>query len=83
MHAISGCDSVSSFSHAGKIATFQTLKNKLDKRADMIDFGEFPSVSLESPLLLLLFNMFVIFTMRINQVQVRMNYNLECQPKII
>ena len=29
MHAISGCNSVSSFSHTGKTTTFQTLKNKL------------------------------------------------------
>ena len=52
MHAISRCDSVSSFSHIGNIATFQTLKNKqnkLDELTNMIDFGEFPSLSLESP----------------------------------
>ena len=51
MHAISRCDSVSSFSHFGNIATFQTLKNKqkkLNELTDMIDFGEFPSLSLES-----------------------------------
>ena len=48
MRAMSGCDSVSTFSHIEKIATFQTLKNKIDKLTDMIDFGEFPSLSLES-----------------------------------
>ena len=42
------CDSVSTFSHIEKIATFQTLKNKIDKLTDIIDFGEFPSLSLES-----------------------------------
>ena len=35
MHAISGCNSVSSFSHTGKTTIFQTLKNKLDKVTDM------------------------------------------------
>ena len=49
MHAISGCDSVSSLSHIGKITTFQILKNKIDELTDMIDFGEYPSLSLESP----------------------------------
>ena len=48
MHAISGCDSVSSFSHIGKIITFQTLKNKIEELTDTIDFGEFLSLSLES-----------------------------------
>ena len=38
---------ISSFSHTGKIATFQILKNKIDKLTDRIDFGEFPSS--ESP----------------------------------
>ena len=49
MHAVSGCDSVSSFSHIAKITTSQTLKNKTDVLIDMIDFGEFPSLSSESP----------------------------------
>ena len=49
MHAMSGCDSVSSFSHAGKKAAFQTLKNKISELTNMIDFDEFPSLSLESP----------------------------------
>ena len=31
MHAISGCNSVNSFSHTGKITAFQTFKHKLDK----------------------------------------------------
>ena len=46
--AMRGCDSVSTFSHIEKIAIFQTLKNKIDELTDMIDFGEFPSLSLES-----------------------------------
>ena len=48
--AISRCDSISSFSHTGKMAAFQTLKNKQNKLelADTIDYGEFSSVSLES-----------------------------------
>ena len=36
MHAISGCNCVSSFSRTGKITTFQTLKNKLDDLTDII-----------------------------------------------
>ena len=31
MHAISRCNSVSSFSHTGKITTFQKLKSKFDE----------------------------------------------------
>ena len=49
IHAISGCDSVISFSHIGQVTAFQTLKNKIDELTGMIDFGEFPSISLESP----------------------------------
>ena len=30
------------------ITTFQTLNNKIDELIDMIDSGEFPSLSLES-----------------------------------
>ena len=47
MYAISRCDSISSFSLNGKIATFQTLNNKQNKLElmNMIDFGKFPSVS--------------------------------------
>ena len=30
MHKMSGCDSVSTFSHIEKIATFQTIKNKIE-----------------------------------------------------
>ena len=48
MHVLTGCDSVSSFSYIGKITAFQTLKNKTDEMTDMIDFGEFPSLFLES-----------------------------------
>ena len=40
MHLIPGCNSVSSFSHIGKIKTLQTLK--IDELTDMIDFGKFP-----------------------------------------
>ena len=79
MHAMPRCDSVSSFSHIGNITTFQTLKNKqnnLDKLTDLIGFGEFPSLSLES-LLLLQFNMYGIFMMIINQVQDWINYQKE------
>ena len=49
MHAISGWDLVSSFSHIEKITAFQTLKRKIDELTDMIDFGELPSLSLERP----------------------------------
>ena len=51
MHAISKYDSINSFSHTGKIITFQTLTNKQNKfeLTGMIDFGEFPSLSLENP----------------------------------
>ena len=49
MHAISRCDSITSFSHTAKITTFQTLRNKLDELTDMIELGEFPSLSLETP----------------------------------
>ena len=42
-------DSVNSFSHTRKITTFEALKNKLDELIDMIYFGEFLSLSLESP----------------------------------
>ena len=35
MHAISGCDSVSSFSNIGKITAFQTWKNKIDELTDI------------------------------------------------
>ena len=49
MHAVLGCHSVSSFSHIGKMATFQTLKNKIDELKNLIEFGEFPLLSLESP----------------------------------
>ena len=68
--------------------TFQTLKNKqhkFDELTDMIDFGEFPSLSLES-LLLLHCNMYVIFMMiiwTINQVQAWMSYDVKCLPKRI
>ena len=39
MHA--GCDSVSRFSHIGKMAAFQTLKNKIDELTNIINFGDF------------------------------------------
>ena len=47
MRAMPGCDSVSTFSHIKKMATFQTLKNKIDELRDMIYYGEFPSLSLQ------------------------------------
>ena len=58
MHAISRCNSVSSFSHAG-IITFQTLKNKHDKLTD-----EFPSLSLESLSVVTSVQYVCYFTMR-------------------
>ena len=48
MRAVSGCDSVITFLHIEKTATFQTLKNEIDEITDKINFGEFPSLSLES-----------------------------------
>ena len=47
MLAISGYDSASTFSHIEKIATLQILKNKIDELGDMINFSEFPLLSLE------------------------------------
>ena len=47
MRGMTGCDSVSTFSHIEKIATFQKLKTK-SKMTVIIDFGKFPSFSLES-----------------------------------
>ena len=35
-------------SHIEKVATFQTLKNKIDELTYVIEFGEFLSLSLES-----------------------------------
>ena len=35
--------------HIEKIAIFQIIKNKIDEQKDMIGFGEFPSLYLESP----------------------------------
>ena len=49
MHTISRCNSIGNFSHTGKIATFQTLKNKLDELTDMNNPDEIPSRFLESP----------------------------------
>ena len=69
------CDSVCTFSHNRKIARFKTLKNKIDELTDMIDFCEFPSLSLES-LLILQCNIYAIFMKKINQVQVWMNYDI-------
>ena len=47
IHAITGCDSVSSLSRIGKKKAFQILQNKIDDLIDMSHFGEFPSLSLE------------------------------------
>ena len=46
MNTMSGFDSVSTFSHIEKIATFKMLKK--NQRRDLINFGEFPTLSLES-----------------------------------
>ena len=72
MYAISRCDSISSFSQTGNMTTFQTLKNKQNQLelTDMIDFGEFPSFSYESPSVVTQLNMYVIFMMIISQRQV-------------
>ena len=85
MYVISRCASISSFSHTGKITTFQTLKSKQKKLelTDMIDFGEFFSLSLESPSVATSIKYVCYFMMRINQVQVWMNYDVECLPKRI
>ena len=48
MRAMSRCDSGSTLLHIEKIATFQTLKNKINELADVVDFCKFPSLSLES-----------------------------------
>ena len=82
MHAVSRCDWINSFSQIWKIRIFQALKNKINEQTDMIDFGEFPSLSLESPSVVQ-FNVYVIFMKKINQVQVGMNYKIECLPKEI
>ena len=47
MHVISGYNFVSSFSHIGK--TITCLTSKIDELTDVINFGEFPSLSLENP----------------------------------
>ena len=47
MHAISGCNSVISFSHVEKITKFEALK--IDETIDVVKFGEFLPVSLENP----------------------------------
>ena len=67
MHA--GCDSISSFSHIGKITMSQTLKNKIDELTNMINFCDFPHSLYKVRLLLLQLNMYAIFTKKINQVQ--------------
>ena len=47
INPILGCDSVSSFSRIGKRKHSRHLKREYDELADMRDFGEFPSISLE------------------------------------
>ena len=49
MHAVLECYSVSSFSHIKKVTIFRTLKNKIDELTNMIDFGKFLFLPLESP----------------------------------
>ena len=85
MYVISRCASISSFSHTGKIKTFQTLKSKQKnlELTDIIDFGEFFSLSLECPSVVTSIKYVCYFMMRINQVQVWMNYDVECLPKRI
>ena len=72
MYVISRCASISSFSHTGKIKTFQTLKSKQKnlELTDIIDFGEFFSLSLECPSVVTSIKYVCYFMMRINQVQV-------------
>ena len=77
IRAISRCDFVSTFSHIEKIPTFQTLKSKIDELTDMIDFGEYPSFSLESLSFVTSMQYVCIFTKKINQVQVWMNYDID------
>ena len=48
MRAMARCHPVSTFSHIEETATFQALKSKIGELTDMIGFGEFPSLSLES-----------------------------------
>ena len=55
--------------HIEKIAIFQAIKSKIDEQADMIDFGEFPSLSLESLSAVISVHLYVIFMKKINQVQ--------------
>ena len=70
IRTISGCDFVSTFSHIEKIPTFQTLKSKIDELTVMIDFGEYPSFSLESLSFVTSMQYVCIFMEKINQVQV-------------
>ena len=81
MHA--GWNSGSSFPHIRKMTTFQTLKRKIDELTNMIDFGDSPHFPYKVCLLLLQFNMYVVFMKKINQVQVLINYDIECLPKSI
>ena len=48
-----------------------------------ITFVEFPSLSLESPSVVTLIQYVYFFMMRINQVQMWMNYDIESLPKRI
>ena len=47
VHAITGCDSVSSFSGVGKKTAFSLLKSHTDNFIDLLDFGDSPILSLE------------------------------------
>ena len=47
MHAITGCDSVCSFSGFGKKTAFSLLKSHTDNFIDLLDFRDSPILSLE------------------------------------
>ena len=48
---------------------------------EMIDFGKFASFYLERPSVITSVHYACIFMMRINQVQVCINYDIKCLPK--
>ena len=52
-----------------KCGNIQNIKNKIDELTDMINFGEFPLISLESLSVVTQCIMYVIFMKKINQVE--------------
>ena len=48
---------------------------------EMIDFGKFASFYLERPSVITSVHYACIFMMRINKVQVCINYDIKCLPK--